>query len=254
LLEEAIRHALELAGDIGSKMPTVNSAAELDEILSDSEAIPQNSELLEIASSLFAADSHIKSLRKLVTEINEFYRNEENDETAEEIAKYVKIIDIYPDPKFDPKRFIAKQPSQVVERYASHYQAINSSFKFNTAFKKTFVGDTSYDSALEGYKSSIALAKSQSSFFELSNIKENLERDIKALEWPIVYFESQLKVACGRASGIEGVLSWSRTLEDKIEYDFGRLYVENPSLYLEPKHFSQQKPSKRALKVYRKNS
>lgn len=252
LLSSAIRQAQDLASEISKKIPTVIAAAELDEILGDKKPHDQTEKLREIASSLAFADTYNKGLKKLVKEINSFYKSESNEDTAEEIAKFVNIIEIFPEARFDPNKFIAKQPASLIEQYSTHFTAVKSTFTLITAFKKNVGSDESYQKALADYGISIQEAKAAKDYSKLADIKEKLERDIKALEWQLVYTEAQLKVACGEALGIDGIVSWTRELEEKTEYDFGRLYAEKPEIYLDPDHFSQAKPSKRAVKVYRK--
>ena len=179
-----------------------------------------------------AADEGEKKLKKFFDSLHA---------NGQDVSAYFSLIPRAGTIEFDEDDFKAQYPD-----LWSRYQVTKSAPdpRFTIADLSAFKKDESLlqpdlvllleeiDHSIQDEKSSTDLDRVHGLYLEVLTFK-------LPLAWEVSLAEADLKVACGDASGIEGVCTWNRKLKETISFDKTAFKDDHPELL---EQFSSRKP------------
>jgi hypothetical protein len=224
--ENYIREAHKLADEMSDIRPVFENVESLSIMVSNGEKIPAS----ESATSLaHLASLHWKKKSKMAEILTGI--------KAEIISALAGGVDLGKDTKktshsrqnFDEIRFRREQ-SELYEEFAISY--IKSTFNYTTFRNKVNTSDDSsselFEESLKEISRSIEESRNDGDLIRLIEIRKLADSIHRYHEWEMEKYEARLKIICGKNLGIEGIVTWKRNKEYKL--DKSRFETEYPEL------------------------
>lgn len=220
LAEEAFRYSVVL-----------EEAEVLKKVLSTETILPATPEAAEWSEQLSKAHARVNACEDLAKTYNEVFGALTPEEQKVIEDEELVITEHYVDTKFDAEGFRSTYPN-LYERFVVVTQDVSG--KFNHSYAEYVIREIDRDLADfdEEFRQACAnVLEQKMTFSELAELKRDLESWQNAAEWDKRIADANLRVICGNAAGIDGILKWNRTMKESIKFDELGLHAAHPGEY-----------------------
>ena len=247
-LTEAINFAIEQAAELYGLEEIVSEVENFAKTESMEEELPSNESVRDLARRFHFLHQNEKKLKAAIGDVNKKIADVEDDKIGKDLLsadeRLTERKTIFRKPSFKKADF----KSQELDLYLSFCEfstevkqkalSINKDIKNDAGESASFFPEWNqeYDEILKLIVETSELIDSSSSDDVLENLMVNR---CELMKFQSLYgfrktnFEYRLKHACGLASGIKGVCTWKRSLEEKEVFDETKFKEEHPDKHAE---------------------
>lgn len=256
-LAVAVNTCERLAEEAFIHIPVIEKAEELAGLVSSTEKIAATDESTHWIRVLSVAKAALKQCKEMESEYNLAANSLSDEDRAAIEQEELVITEHFVTRVFDKDGFQARYPD-LYEQYCETSVRIEKRF----TPKPVDVDLAEEDRDLVQFKKTFTDACEQvrageMTFGDLFELRQILEQFSGTYSWNEDVATAQLKVICGTAAGIEGQLTWNRTINQNVTLDKELLESDHPENYGEfvtLKHGTRVKTRRRSKKGFDPNS
>lgn len=224
----ALDTARQLSEDAKSLTSLIQEAELLEQEPSSQPTVPSTEELNREADLLDFNKKALKQLKGISAEAIKFISNMKD--LGEEVESVAKVRSVTFKPKFLQDAFAAEYP-EIFKKYLLKESSIVQRFQLKTRTYEVSGPDLEFANEIAQIEKSIEMSILSKSIENMTEPLISVERLLGLVTWNIEISTSKLKVACGRAEGIEGVCTWKRENKIKEVFDTPSFVSDHPELY-----------------------
>lgn len=242
LLDTAISRASSLAAEMSRSEAALLEAAALDKVESTGEKRPSTREIDGLLRAFALAKLTLKVASDAEGKVKDTFLALDAD--GADVGRFVTVQEKVKKAAFEKTRFAKEHPT-IYERFVTTSPTISGRFTPTTA-AKLGLGHDDLPTDL------VRLAESISSLVEQDNTVRQKPGMLHSkylemlqfsapVKFSLTLMEAELKLACGRAPGIEGVCTWNRTVGETTTFDQSAFAAAHPDLlaeYMKPASLS----------------
>jgi hypothetical protein len=243
----AMTKARDLAGEVEAQMPIFKRATKLGQSKDNGKTIAATSN----AKDLIHVISVSRAKRESLLAISELISNKLKSAITDglNVQGAAKEVSVNRRGKFKLELFKKEDP-KTYNKYLLTNQILSARFTPKLSKLRLIDLDSNFQAMVENLNAKVKNAKKQD-FRALNEVQLIITDELAVAEWDEEFAVAELKLACGRNEGIEGVCTWKRKYVDKESFDEKAFKLAHPKKhqqYLDqPKTTAYVKVSKRKI-------
>lgn len=230
--DEDLDFALDTAKQLSEEAKSLTSLiqeAELLEQETSSEPIVQSTEELDREADFLDFNKKaLKQLNGIKAKATQFIGSMKD--SGEEVESVATVRSVTYKPKFLEDAFAADYPD-IFKEYLFEVTSIAQRFQMKKRSYEASDADLELTNEMAQIDELVEMSILSKSIESLTEPLLSIERLLGLVTWNIRIATSKLKVACGRAQGIEGVCTWKREIKVNEVFDTPSFVSNHPELY-----------------------